>query len=93
MVIFLLGAIKMFLEFPGLLELKVIYGMEVKDGVSYDSYGNKQAVVTDKSIKQLKHIIEKRDEMESILKADIDEENQNDIFFFTMICQALFIIL
>ena len=41
-------------------------------------------------MKQLKHIIEKRDEMESILKADIDDENPNDnIFFGSRICRPV----
>ena len=35
-IIFILGTIKMFLEFPGLLELKLIYGVEAKDGIRDD---------------------------------------------------------
>ena len=72
-VVIILGIIKMFIDFPGLVELiKLIYGMQVvevkmeKKLVPGAVEGLTEGVAA--------NITENRNEMENILQADIDQE-------------------
>ena len=72
-VVIILGIIKMFIEFPGLLELKLIYGVEVVE-VTRDTKLVLGDVDTD-SVREGGSIIENINVLENSLKTDIDEEN------------------
>ena len=75
-VIIILGIIKMFIEFPGLLKLKLMYGVEVVEEGRDEQIGH--CDVDSEAEGVAGNIIENINVLENILKTDIDEENNSE---------------